>query len=88
MADERQKDKKWGKEDDAKLASLFRKGASHQGVSSTNLSADAIKAVNDKHFKRDNKNFAPLFRSKARAWNIDQTLIGARSKFMFVICHT
>jgi hypothetical protein len=55
MADKRQKDKKWGKEDNAKLASLFREGASHQGMSSTNLSADTIKAVNDKHFKRDNE---------------------------------
>ena len=74
--------KKWDKEDDAKLAALFRKGLSHGGISATDLNVNTIKSINDKYFKeREAKNFTPLFRAKAR-------VCGARSKFMFVMCHT
>jgi hypothetical protein len=89
MADNAKSIKKWGKDEDAKLASLFRKGLTHGGVSSKDLTADTIKAINNKYFKeRDPKNFSPLFRAKAQAWNIDQSLTGARSKFAHVLsCH-
>jgi hypothetical protein len=75
--------RKWGKADDTKLAELFRSGPRGGGVSSTDLVAKNIHAVIQAHFpSREYKNFAPLFRSKARAWNIDQALAGQRSKFM------
>jgi hypothetical protein len=84
--------KKWGKLDDRKLSDLFRKGKPSGGVSSTALNAKDIRKVLKAHFpSREYKNFAPLFRSKARAWNIDQTLTGQRSKFVvyhFAMCHT
>jgi hypothetical protein len=73
--------KKWGKEDDAKLAELFRRGPRNGGVSTKDLSAKAIKKVNEAYFKeRAYKNFGPLFRKKARAYNLNQTLNGARRK--------
>jgi hypothetical protein len=74
--------KKWGKEDDAKLAELFRLGPRNGGVTTKDLSAKAVKKVNDTHFpERAYKNFVPLFRKKARAYNLNQTLNGARRKF-------
>jgi hypothetical protein len=84
MTDTNTQQKKWGKEDDAKLAELFRKGKRDGGVSSDDLNQKTIKEVILKHFtNREYKNFAPLFRAKARAWNIDQRLSGARSKFLY-----
>ena len=74
------REKKWGKEDDAKLQELFRKGPHKGGVSTTDLDIKAIKAINQKHFpSREYKNFAPLFRKKARAWNLAETLKGGKS---------
>jgi len=71
--------KKWGKEDDAKLKELFRRGVRNGGVSTTDLGTKAVKEVNDKYFpNRDYKNFGPLFRKKARAWNLNSTLQGSR----------
>jgi hypothetical protein len=73
--------KKWGKADDAKLANLFQKGIRAGGASSTDLNSKNIHHIIRAYFpNREYKNFAPLFRSKARAWNIDQTLTGQRSK--------
>jgi hypothetical protein len=84
--------KKWGKLDDRKLSDLFRKGERSGVVSSTDLNAKDIRKVLKAHFpNQEYKNFAPLFRSKARAWNIDQTLTGQHSKFVvyhFTMCHT
>jgi hypothetical protein len=88
MAEKTAPIKKWGKEDDAKLAELFRRGPRSGGVSSLDLNAKEIRKVNENHFPlRPFKNFSPLFRSKARAWNIDQSLTGARSKLMCSFCH-
>jgi hypothetical protein len=79
--------KKWGKEDDAKLAELFRRGTRTGGVSALNLNSKEIRKVHENHFPaRPFKNFCPLFRSKARAWNINQSLTGARSEFMYLFC--
>lgn len=52
---------KWSKDDDAKLASLFRKPRSKGGVSASDLTADTVRAVGEKHWPgREYKNFAPL----------------------------
>ena len=73
--------KKWGVEDDKKLAELFRRGPRSGGISTSDLGSKAIHAIIAKHFpEREYKNFAPLFRGKARAWNVNQTLTGQRSK--------
>jgi len=57
-------------------------GSSPRGVSTADLSAKEIQKVNKEHFKeREYKNFGPLFRKKARAWNMNRTLCGSRRKF-------
>ena len=74
--------KKWGKAEDLKLADLFKRGLRSKGVSPTDLSTKAIRAVLETHFPdREYRSFAPLFRAKARKWNIDQTLRGERGKY-------
>jgi hypothetical protein len=70
---------KWGAADDAKLAHLFRKGPKNGGVETGDLGVPYVKTVHSKHFPaRNYTNFAPLFRKKARAWNIEQSLQGSR----------
>ena len=70
---------KWGKQDDAKLAALFRKKLSKGGVSPQDLGRDNIEKVRQTHFpERAYRNFAPLFRRKARAFNVESSLAGAR----------
>jgi hypothetical protein len=51
--------KKWGKEDDAKLAALFRENT----VDPEKLTAKDICAVRDRHFpdRRNYDSFAALF---------------------------
>jgi hypothetical protein len=72
---------KWSKADDAKLAELFRKGTRNHGISTKDLSAKYIHKVIKDHFPdREFKNFSVLFRRKARAWNLNQTLQGQRRK--------
>lgn len=70
----------WTKADDAKLAALFRKGP-HKGISTKDLKPKTIHQIIDQHFA-DKKyaNFAPLFRRKARAFEIDKDLSGSRKK--------
>ena len=71
--------KVWGKVDDAKLSALFRKPPSRGGVSSHDLSQKAIEKVCTTHWpNRPYKSFSQLFRKKARKWNINKTLQGAR----------
>jgi hypothetical protein len=70
---------KWAAADDAKLSHIFRKGSKNGGVDTGDLSLAYVKSVHSKHFPaRDYKNFAPLFRKKARAWNIAKSLEGSR----------
>ena len=77
------KAKKWGKEDDAKLAELFRKGPRNGGISTKDISKPYIETIIKKHFPtRIYNTFAPLYRTKVRKWNVGQTLNGARSKYI------
>ena len=81
--------KKWGPDEDTKLARLFSVRPSRGGVSSLDLSQKAVKAVHSKHFpERPYKTFAPLFRRKARDWELNKTLSGARlGKLLRLIGH-
>ncbi len=70
---------KWGAADDAKLAYLFRRGPKNGGVTTGDLSVTYVQSVHSKYFPaRNYKNFAPLYRKKARAWNIEKSLEGSR----------
>ena len=69
----------WGKNEDLKLHRLFKIRNDRGGVDSRDLTQKSVKAVQEKNFPdRPYKNFAPLFRSKARRWNINHALLGAR----------
>lgn len=70
----------WKEEDNKKLAALFAKKPSQGGVSAKDLSTKHIDSVHEKHFKQSTelKNFRPLFRKKARQWNLNRTLTGSR----------
>jgi hypothetical protein len=79
--------RRWGKEDTAKLTELWR--TPHNGVDPTKLDIEDVKAVHHaKYFSEfEYKNFAPLYRDKARDWAVDQTLGGHRaSKFVSGKC--
>lgn len=70
---------KWGKEHNLKLQSLFLKRNERGGVNSNDLNSDYIKRVLRQHFPdRQYNNFAPLFRAKARKFNLNEALDGAR----------
>lgn len=70
----------WKGEDDKKLAALFAKKPSQGGVDYRDLSTKYIDSVHEKHFRTSTelKNFRPLYRRKARAWNIHKSLTGGR----------
>ena len=71
--------KAWGKNEDSKLQRLFKLRNDRGGIDSEDLTQKTIKVVRETHFPdRAYKNFAPLFRSKARKWNLNNALIGAR----------
>ena len=75
----KQSNKAWGKNEDLKLHRLFRIRNDRGGVDSRDLTQKSVKAVQEKNFPdRPYKNFAPLFRNKARRWNINHALLGAR----------
>ena len=66
---------RWNASDNAKLTALWR--LPHNGVDSTKLDKDSVKAVHTKHFLHTKyANFAPLYRFKARAFNISVSLDG------------
>jgi hypothetical protein len=72
---------KWNKAKDAELAELFRKGPTHGGISTRDLSKKYIHHVIKEFFPdRNYKTFAPLFRDKVRKYNLAQTLAGARKR--------
>ena len=77
MVTETTTNKKWGKQDDAKLANLFRR----KKVNPAKLDKETIKKVWTQYFpERRYENFAPLFRRKCRGWSIEQTLRGGRKE--------
>ena len=77
---------RWGKGDDAKLTELWR--TPHNSVDHTKLDQDSVKAVHKKYFPATKyRNFAPLYRSKARAFGVSLTLDGHRkSKSLESVC--
>ena len=72
----------WNSSDDAKLASLFRRGHKNGGLNPRNLSKEYIEQhVIAKHWPRKKyTSFRPLYVGKARQWNVNQTLTGNRRK--------
>lgn len=71
--------KRWSKADDAKLAAYFRQGRRNGGINSTDLTKSHIDEVIKEFFPdRKYSSFAPLFRNKARAWNLANSLNGSR----------
>lgn len=70
---------RWGISDDKKLISLWRTPTS--GVDHTKIDQASVKAVHQRHFQTFNyKNFAPLYRSKARSFAVSLTLDGHRKR--------
>ena len=70
---------RWGTSDDRKLVSLWR--IPHNGIDHTKLDQTSVKAVHQKHFVTFNyKNFAPLYRSKARDFGVSLTFDGHRKR--------
>jgi hypothetical protein len=70
---------KWNKGDDKKLAELFRRGKKDHGIDSKDLSKEYIEKVIEKFFPdRNYKSFNQLYRGKARAFNLGQSLAGGR----------
>ena len=71
----------WKKADDVKLAELFRRGPSKGGISTKGLKPEDIHKVIANFFPdRNYTSFAPLFRRKVAAWNLEQELSGARKR--------
>ena len=69
----------WGKTEDLKLHKLFQLRKDRNGVDPTDLQQETIKVVRAQHFPdRTYKNFAVLFRSKARKWNLNNALLNSR----------
>ena len=70
----------WNSGDDAKLASLFRRGRKNGGLDPRKLSKEYIENhVIAKHWPgKKYTSFRPMYVSKARQWNVDQTLGGKR----------
>lgn len=77
---------RWGPADDAnKLTTLWR--TPHNRVDSTKLDKDSVKAVHQAHFAHTKyANFDPLYRGKARAFNVSNTLDGHRKSKSFECC--
>lgn len=66
---------RWSKLDDINLFDLFQSGK----VDATALSSFNIEQVRAEFFPdREYKNFAPLYRKKARKWNTEQAVVGGR----------
>ena len=81
----------WKKTDDKKLKALFKKEVRKGGLDSQDLDSKTIHKVLAEHYSdRKYVSFAPLYRKKARQYNIGQTKAGARKKatcklFCFII---
>ena len=81
----------WNKTGNSKLKSLFKKEVRKGGLDSQDLNSKTIhKVITDHYPDRKYNSFAPLYRKKARQYNIGQTKSGARKKaicklFCFII---
>ncbi|KAG7369806.1 hypothetical protein IV203_027552 [Nitzschia inconspicua] len=70
---------RWTKSDDAKLIELWR--TARNGVDPTKLDTPSVKAVHSKYFpEKKYENFAPLYRNKARSFQVARTLDGHRKR--------
>eukprot|EP00957_Ditylum_brightwellii_P053801 4075986-Ditylum_brightwellii.AAC.1 len=73
--------KKWGKEEDAKLAILLSTPPSKGGIKCGDLSQKNIEAIREEHFPDQlYQNFAPLYRKKFCQWSTNQALADQRKK--------
>ena len=86
------KPKRWGDKDDAKLCTLFRKGANKGGLNPKLLTSKDIHKVIDRHFPGAvHKSFCRTYGTRARAWLLEQELAGARKKkgmsYVFLFVH-
>ena len=63
---------RWNSSDNKKLSDLFRKGPRSNGVDPKALDAKSVEAAREEFFPSNAyKNFAPIFRKNARAWNLE-----------------
>jgi hypothetical protein len=68
---------RWTKADDAKLIELWR--TPRNGVDPDKLDIATVKAVRSKYFPETKyENFAPLYRNKARGFQVARSLDGHR----------
>lgn len=75
--------KHWSKEDDATLASLFKKGKKNGGFSVTDTSKEHISECAKQHWPERSQgkkldSFIRLYRKKARIFRVAKTLTGSR----------
>jgi hypothetical protein len=77
------KAKSWTKDDDVRLAALFRRGHRNGGLDPKNLSKKYIEETVIAKFwpGKNYKSFRQTYVPKARAYSINQTLEGARRKY-------
>jgi len=70
----------WNQCDNAKLRNLFERGTRNHGIDSEALDSKTINSVIRSYWpERKYDRFAPLYRRKAREFNLDRTLSGCRS---------
>ena len=75
-----EKQPSWNQGDDAKLRNLFIKGLRQGGVDSEVLDRKTINSIQQRYWsERNNDTFAPLYRRKAREFNLNKSLQGQRS---------
>lgn len=71
---------KWGKAQNQLLQSLFEKRLDRGGISPEDTTRKTVEAVRNKYFPgRTYASFAPLFRRKARQFQLNESLNGARA---------
>ena len=84
-------DEKWGKQHDARLKDLVRKGPSKGGITTKDTTRKYIREVLHKHFpdrlnigKNPLDNFVRIFHNKIRTFKVGESYRGARSKLFLV----
>ena len=70
----------WNQGDNTNLRNLFERGTRNHGLDPEALDSKTIKSVIRSYWpERKYNTFAPLYRRKAREFNLDRTLSGNRS---------